>query len=145
MARHVAMMPSSTHARWAPSVLPANSMLSRSFAKFWNSRSVGELSMGACGSSMNLVSASYPLGAPRPEEDSRTGRHLAALWPPGGLRVFRRDDDLAQRTGRRHSQRAERQRELRLVEQGPRFTPEHRSKLEHPILRPYRQHAEQIP
>ena len=39
-------MPSSTHARCAPSVLPAKSMFRRSFATFWNSRSVGELSIG---------------------------------------------------------------------------------------------------
>jgi hypothetical protein len=38
-------------------VLPANSMFNRSFATFWNSRSVAELSIGACGSSMNRVSA----------------------------------------------------------------------------------------
>ena len=48
-ARQVATMPSSTHARCAPSVLPAKSMLRRSLATFWNSRSVGELSMGTIG------------------------------------------------------------------------------------------------
>lgn len=41
------------------SVLPAKSRLRRSFATFWNSRSVGELSIGTSGSSMNRKSASW--------------------------------------------------------------------------------------
>ena len=39
------------------SVLPAKSMLRRSLATFWNSRSVSELSMGTSGSSTNRKSA----------------------------------------------------------------------------------------
>jgi hypothetical protein len=40
-----------------PSVLPAKSMLRRSLAAFWNSRSVGELSMGMSGSSTKQKNA----------------------------------------------------------------------------------------
>lgn len=57
-ARHVARLPSRMLARFAPSVLSANSMLRRSLATFWNSRSVGELSMGTSGSSRSRNSAS---------------------------------------------------------------------------------------
>jgi len=51
--RQLATMPSNTHARCAPSLLPAKSMFRRSLATFWNSRSVGELSMDTSASSMN--------------------------------------------------------------------------------------------
>lgn len=45
---NVATMPSSTHARRATSVLPANNTLSLSLATFWNSRSVAGRSTSPC-------------------------------------------------------------------------------------------------
>ena len=50
-----------------------------------------------------------------------------------------------QRPRGRHRQWAQRQRHLRLIEQGSRCPPKLGRKLDHSILGPYWQHAKQIP
>jgi hypothetical protein len=62
----------------------------------------------------------------------------------GGLRGLRRRG-LAQRAGRRHRQRAQGQGQLRRVQQSPGRAPELWGELEHSILRPHREHTEQVP